>query len=61
MVTLKLRQHMARLEELRSEHDRQRNCPSRGYDEDKALAEMDTIELAIKDELDVIDAGGIFR
>jgi hypothetical protein len=53
--TTKLRALMDRLEALRAEHGRQRNCPSRGYDEDGALEEMSAISQVIEAEMDAID------
>ncbi len=56
VVTERLRKIMGHLKNLNTEHSRQRNCPSRGYDEDAALGEMTHLSSAIDAELDAIDA-----
>lgn len=55
-LTDRLRGLLLSLEVLRSEHNRQRSSPSRGYDEDAALARMGSTQDDINAELDAIDA-----
>lgn len=55
-ITQRLRILMETLDCLRSEHNRQRSCPSRGYDEDSAISEMNRLEDEIEAELNAIDS-----
>ena len=58
-TTTRLRDLMKQLSRLQAEHHRQWNCPSRGYDEDRAISEMTRIEDEIENELDHIDSVSI--
>jgi hypothetical protein len=60
-LTTKLRSLMARLDDLRREHNRERNCPSRGYDEDSAINQISLLSSTIDAELDAIDATAMPR